>query len=156
VLSHRSRESTDCTDLTGLHRKTDRREASSQPDGPGRPSSDGLTYKVIGCAQQVHRELGPGFPEAVYKRALCYELARQGVPFTSEKEFEVCYHGANCGSFRVDLFVDARLVVELKAVEALCDQHNAQTLAYLKAAGAKFALLMNFGQTSLAVKRFAN
>jgi len=83
-------------------------------------------------------------------------LAKQGVAFASEKEFEVGYDGSNCGSFRVDLFVDDRPVVELKAVEALCDQHKAQTLAYLKASGAKLALLLNFGAQSMTVKRLAN
>ncbi|MFW6065565.1 MAG: GxxExxY protein [Planctomycetota bacterium] len=142
--------------MDGLHRQDDSKGKTQQRDGRSQAARDGLTYAVIGCAQRVHAQLGPGFPETVYKRALCVELVKQQVPFVSEKEFEVCYDGANCGTFRVDLFVDDRLVVELKAADAICDQHKAQTLAYLKASGTKVGLLINFGQPSLKVKRFVN
>ncbi|MHC4715612.1 MAG: GxxExxY protein [Planctomycetota bacterium] len=113
-----------------------------------------LSYDVVGCAQRVHSALGPGFPEAVYQRALCRELVKARIPFESQPVFEVAYDGSVCGTFRVDVFVQEKIILELKAVEALCRQHEAQALAYLKASGAKVAILMNFGEASLKVKRF--
>lgn len=115
-----------------------------------------LAYAVVGCAQRVHSALGPGFPEVVYKRALGHELMSKRIPFETEAEFDVAYDGKFCGKFRVDVFVDQKIVLELKAVESLCDQNAAQVLAYLKATGCKLAILMNFGQTRLVAKRFVN
>ena len=112
-----------------------------------------LTYKIIGCAQCVHRELGPGFPEAVYHKALCLEMASEKVPFETEKGIAVSYHGTDCGKFRPDLLVDQKVVVELKALSALNGDHLAQTLSYLKAANLNVALLINFGRKSLETKR---
>jgi len=114
-----------------------------------------LSYEVVGCAQRVHAALGPGFPENVYQRALCHELAKARIPFESQARFEVAYDGAVCGEFRADVFVEERIILELQAVEAICQQHEAQTLAYLKASGASVAILMNFGEVSLRTKRFA-
>ena len=115
-----------------------------------------LTYAVIGCAQRVHRALGPGFPESVYQKAMGHELMKTGIPFHSQARFEVAYDGVLCGEFRVDLCVDEKVIVELKAAESLARQHEAQTLAYLKAADLRLALLVNFGEPSLKVRRFAN
>lgn len=112
-----------------------------------------LTYKVIGCAQRVHKTLGPGFPEAVYHRALCYELMAAGVSFQSEQKAEVHYDGELCGEFFLDLVVDGALILELKTLDSLNDQHLAQVLSYLKATGLTVALLLNFGARSLQVKR---
>ena len=113
-----------------------------------------LSYDVVGCAQRVHAALGPGFGEAVYQRAYEQELAANGIPFESQAGFQVEYNGQACGHFRVDLFIDAKIVVELKATEFVTRQHEAQTLAYLKASGARLAMLMNFGEASLAVRRY--
>lgn len=115
-----------------------------------------LSYAVIGCAQRVHAALGSGSPESAYQRASALELMKSNVPFQSQAELEVCYDDAVCGRFRVDILVQGRMVPELKAAEKLCKVHEAQILAYLKASGIPVGLLMNFGQPSLAVKRFAN
>jgi len=115
-----------------------------------------LSYAIVGCAQRVHTELGPGFPEAVYRKALCRELAETRIPFQAEAQFEVAYKRLTCGQFKVDVFVDGKIILELKAVDALCQDHEAQLLAYLKASGAKLGMLLNFGQTRLKVKRLAN
>jgi GxxExxY protein len=121
--------------------------------------SDGLhaklSYDVIGCAQRVHRALGPGFPEAVYHKALATELVRRKVPFQDEQKAEVFYEGMLCGEFRMDIVVDDKLVLELKALDALNDSHLAQALSYLKATGLHVALLLNFGRPSLEVRRVA-
>ena len=112
-----------------------------------------LTSKVIGCAFKVHATLGPGFPENVYQRALCQELLKARIPFEPEKGYDVWYEGALCGQFRVDLLVDGKVILELKALDGLCDEHMAQALTYLKASGLDLALLLNFGRKSLEVKR---
>ena len=112
-----------------------------------------LSFKIIGCAQNVHRALGPGYPEGVYQKALCYELMDAGLPFESEKLAEVVYAGRLCGEFRMDIVVDDRVIVELKALESLADVHTSQAISYLKATGLHLALLLNFGSRSLTVKR---
>jgi len=112
-----------------------------------------LTYAIIGCCQRVHSALGPGFPESVYHKALCHELMLAKMPFESEKAFEVHYREACCGLFRVDLVVDERVVVEIKALNRLNGDHMSQVLSYLKASGLHVGLLVNFGQRSLETKR---
>ena len=114
-----------------------------------------LSYKIVGCAQEVHRTLGPGFPEGVYHKALCYELMDAGLPFESERAAEVFYEGKLCGQFRMDILVNSMIVVELKALARLTDEHTAQALSYLKATGLRLAILVNFGAGSLETKRVA-
>jgi GxxExxY protein len=115
-----------------------------------------LSYAVIGCAQRVHGKLGPGLPESVYSRALSHEFSRQQIPHQCEVPFEVVYEEQPVGQFRVDALVGERIVLELKAVDRLCDQHEAQVITYLKASGKRLGLLINFGQRRLLVRRFAN
>ena len=112
-----------------------------------------LTYQIIGCAQRVHRELGPGFPGSVYHKALCLDLVAENIPFETEKTVEVYYRKACCGEFRLDLLIHKTVVVELKAVSQLNEEHLAQPLSYLKATGLDVALLINFGRKSLETKR---
>ena len=112
-----------------------------------------LTHRIIGAAQKVHRVLGPGFPERVYHQALCRELELERIPFESEKAYHVTYEQAVCGQFRIDAVVEGEVVVELKALSDLTNDHLAQALTYLKAARLRVALLLNFGRKSLEVKR---
>ena len=112
-----------------------------------------LSYRIVGCAQRVHRELGPGFPEAVYHKALAHELVQAKIPFDIEKDIEVPYQGVICGQFRLDLLVDNCIVLELKALSALSDDHLAQAISYLKATGLRLAILINFGRKSLETRR---
>jgi len=114
-----------------------------------------LTYRIIGCAQAVHRALGPGFPEAIYHKALAHELARARIPFDSEWPVQVCYDGIICGKFRVDLVVNGKVIVELKALAGLTAEHLAQAISYLKATNLRLALLINFGRKNLEVRRVA-
>ena len=129
----------------------------SNPDGRRRKRllHEDLSYRIIGCAQKVHGVLGPGFPESVYHQALAAELARNRIPFENEKAIEVFYENILCGEFRLDMVVDSRVVVELKALGALNSEHMAQAISYLKATGLDLCLLLNFGQRSLQVKRVA-
>jgi len=112
-----------------------------------------LSFDVVGCAQRVHAVLGPGFPERVYQKALCHELCKARIPFQGEQLVQVFYDGVLCGDFRMDLVVADSIVLELKALDRLTDEHVAQALSYLKATGLRLAMLLNFGTRSLEVRR---
>ena len=105
---------------------------------------DALTARVIWCIIQVHQKLGPGFLETVYRRALLIELERQRLAFETEKEITVFYDEHDVGRHRLDLLVEGRLILEMKAVESLAKAHYAQTRAYMKSANVQRALLVNF------------
>ncbi len=104
-----------------------------------------ISEKIIGCAIQVHRELGPGLLESSYETALEYELVQIGLFVERQKPLPLIYKDVrlDCG-YRVDLLVEKKVVVELKVVEALNDLFLAQTLTYLKLTNCKLGLLMNF------------
>jgi GxxExxY protein len=112
-----------------------------------------LSGRVIGCAMQVHCELGPGFLEIVYRNALCVELARSGIKYSTEEPISVSYKGTTVGSFCADILVEGSLILELKAVERLVPAHGVQLVNYLKATGLEIGLLLNFGSRSLEFKR---
>ena len=113
-----------------------------------------LTHEIIGAAQKVHRTLGPGFAESTYHKALAREFVLRKTPFEIEKEFTVQYENADCGTYRTDIVVDGKVIVELKATSGLCNEHKAQTVSYLKASNLPIAVLMNFGTQSLEVRRY--
>ena len=110
---------------------------------------DQLAHRVIGAAIEVHRVLGPGLLESVYEEALCVELAQRGMGFTRQVPVGVDYKGRRVGEARLDLVVDNRVVVELKAVETIAPIHLAQVLSYLKATELRLALLITFNVTVL-------
>ncbi len=110
---------------------------------------DDLAHRVIGAAIAVHRELGLGFLESVYERALCIEFGRQGIRYVRQAVFEVGYGGEVVGELRLDLLVDGRLIVELKAVETSANVHRLVVKSYLKATGKQLALLINFNVPAL-------
>ena len=118
---------------------------------------DDLSNRVIGCAIQVHRELGPGLLESTYEQCLAHELIQLRIPFKIQHPIPVAYKNINldCG-YRVDLFVDDRLIVELKSVEQLLKIHEAQVLTYMKLANVRIGLLVNFNVQMLkkGIKRF--
>jgi GxxExxY protein len=96
------------------------------------PESE-LTGKIIGCAMEVHRIFGNSFQEVIYQRALAIEMANQGISFSREHEMDILYKGEHIGQRRVDFFVEAKIMVELKAVVQLEDVHLAQAINYLEA-----------------------
>ena len=106
---------------------------------------DELSKRVIGCAIEVHRNLGPGLLESTYEQCLAHELKCAGIPFMVQHPLPVNYSGVklDCG-YRVDLFIDNKIIVELKSVEKLLPIHQAQLLTYMKLAEIKIGLLMNF------------
>lgn len=103
-----------------------------------------LAEKVIGAAIEVHRELGAGFHETTYHRALMVELEISGIPFTSETPVSLVYKGRAIGEGRIDLYIDNQLIVELKAAAANPKQYRKQVLSYLKATGMRLGLVINF------------
>ena len=106
---------------------------------------DPLSNRVLGCALEVHKALGPGLLESAYESALAYELSTAGLMAQRQVDAPVVYKKAklDCG-FRIDLLVEKQLVVELKSVESLLPLHEAQLLTYLKLTGCKVGLLINF------------
>jgi GxxExxY protein len=98
----------------------------------------------------VHTELGPGLLESVYEEALCEELERRGIPFKRQQSAPLFYKGKQLQqTYRIDLVVDDRLIVEVKAVEALLPVHAAQVITYLRITGVEAGLLVNFNTVSL-------
>lgn len=115
-----------------------------------------ITAKVIGCAMEVHRRLGNGFQEVLYQRALAIEMNLAGLSFSREHEMPVYYREEQIGTRRVDFLVEGVASVELKATTKLEDVHLAQAINYLEAYNLEVGLLINFGETSLNVKRVSN
>ena len=112
------------------------------------------SYRIIGAAMRVHRELGCGFVELVYQEAFEVELTDRGIPFCREAQIVVNYKGKPLKkAFIADFLCFDKIVVELKAVSCLEGIHEAQLFNYLKATGFKLGLLINFGLTSLDYKR---
>ena len=115
-----------------------------------------LSYRVMEAVFEVHNELGPGFLESLYEEALALELTARGIPFARQQVVTVCYKGRPIGSHRLDLVVDDRILLELKAVSALTDAFKAQTLSYLKATGLKLGILINFGTSRVEYVRIVH
>ena len=118
---------------------------------------DELSNRVIGCAIEVHRELGPGLLESTYEQCLAHELKLNGIRFKVQHPLPVKYKGMrlDCG-YRVDVLVEDKLIIELKSVEQIKAIHEAQLLTYMRLAGVKIGFLMNFNVTTLksGIKRF--
>jgi GxxExxY protein len=118
-----------------------------------------FTQKVIGCAMRVHSGLGPGLLESAYRECLFFELIKTGFFAEKERPMPLVYADVklDCG-YRVDIMVERRLILEVKAVEGLNDVHFAQLLTYLKLADCKLGLLMNFNVLHLrdGIKRVVN
>ena len=114
---------------------------------------DALTGTVIGCAMDVHRELGPGYLEKVYENALTIALSDAGIGVAQQVAVPAQFRGRVVGDFVADLLVEGNLIVELKAVSNLLPVHETQLVSYLKATGFDVGLLINFGAGSLQVKR---
>ncbi len=118
-----------------------------------------ITQAIIGAAMDVHRELGPGLLESAYEACLAYELIQRGFKVERQKELPVKYRNVtlDCG-YRMDLLVQDKVVVEVKAIESLHPVHKAQLLSYLRLSGHKVGLLINFNVTVLktGIQRVVN
>jgi len=113
-----------------------------------------LTYKVIGCAMVVHRELGYGFLEKVYENAMMVQLRKEGIEAKQQQGVSVQFSGEIVGEYFADILIENKIIIELKAVDSLIERHFAQVLNYLKATDIKVGLLLNFGPQGLQHKRF--
>lgn len=119
--------------------------------------TDQRTYKIIGCAMEVHKELGCGFLEAVYQEALGREFADQGIPFKSQPVIQIAYKGKPLDkTYQPDFVCYEEIIIEIKAISSLSGVEEAQLFNYLKATGLKVGLLLNFGAKSLEHKRFVS
>ena len=122
-------------------------------------NTDSLTYKIIGCAMEVYKQLGPGLLESVYEQALIHELTLNYIPVESQVEIKVNYKGINItDNLRLDLLVDDSVIVELKSVEELKPIHHKQLLTYLRLMNKKVGLLINFNTDNLmdGIRRIVN
>lgn len=115
-----------------------------------------LTHKVIGCAMEVHRVLGPGFQEYIYQRALAIEIKNAGMKFEEEFEIPIFYKGDKIGLRRVDFLIESKVTIEIKARSELDNTHLAQAINYIEASNIETGLLINFGASSLQFKRIHN
>ena len=117
---------------------------------------DKLTERIIGCAIEVHRQLGPGLLESIYESALCVELEFEKIQFQRQVALPIEYQGRPLGEHRLDLIVEEKVVVELKSVERFDPVFEAQLLTYLKLAKLRVGLLIKFNSRLLpdGVKRF--
>ena len=112
-----------------------------------------ITDSIIAAAIAVHRELGPGFLETIYEQALAVEFAIHGIAFVRQKSIPLFYRDHQIGEHRIDFLVENKIVIELKAIEALEKVHFAIVRSYLKAAGLSDGLILNFSSMPLTVKR---
>ena len=113
-----------------------------------------LTETIIGCAYQVHNALGQGFLEKVYENALRMELTRRGLRVKQQEPIKVLYGGQVVGEYFADLWVEDRVIVELKAIQLLTKEHEIQLVNYLNATGVDNGLLLNFGASVQARRKF--
>jgi len=115
-----------------------------------------LTHKIIGCAMEVHNQLGNGFQEVIYQRSLAIEFGLQNIAFEREMEMELLYKNEHVGTRRVDFFVEGMVMVEIKAIENLEAVHKAQAINYCEAYNIADGLLINFGAERLQYHRVFN
>ncbi len=116
---------------------------------------DPLTEKIIACCFKVHSELGPGFNEKIYHNALIVALKEDGIIHQTEKECVVYFQEKKIGSLRLDVIVEGKVIVEIKALTSnLPDVFRYQLLSYLKVSNLRIGLLVNFGNKSCQIKRF--
>lgn len=115
---------------------------------------DPITEKIIACAFKVHSELGPGFNEKIYHNALKFAFEEEDLKYETEKQYKVFYRKKQAGTLKVDLIIEDKIIVEVKAVTGSMPKlFEAQVLSYLKITGHNVGLLINFGNKSCQVRR---
>lgn len=118
-------------------------------------TDDSLTEKIIGCCFRIHSELGPGFNERIYSNALKLAFEEKGLQYAVEKDYQVKFKDKKVGSLRLDLVVENKVVLEVKAVTGnIPDVFGHQILSYLKVSRLPVGLLVNFNNKSCQIKRF--
>lgn len=112
-----------------------------------------ITHKIIGCAYKVFNQLGFGFLESIYQKAMAIELSKIDLYYETEKPLKVFYDNQIVGDFYIDLFIENELIVELKSVKNISEAHEVQLVNYLNGLRKEIGLLINFGPTGVEVKR---
>ena len=112
-----------------------------------------LTHRIIGCAYQVYNQLGFGFLESVYRKAMILELAKNGLRSEEEKPLKVYYDNQVVGDFYADLFIEDEIIVELKSIQNIIKEHEVQLVNYLNVLKKEVGLLINFGPSGVEIKR---
>ena len=115
-----------------------------------------LSYRLMEAVYEVHNQLGPGLTEEIYERALIIKFKTKEISFEQQKVIHVNYKGEKVGTYRLDLVVDDKIILELKAVQALSDLYKQQLLSYLKACNLHLGILINFGTKQVQYTRIAN
>lgn len=113
-----------------------------------------MTESILGACFEVMNELGAGFLESVYEKALLIVLRKRGLVARSQVPISVMFQGEKVGEFFADILVEGKIIIELKAAKAIAPEHQAQLINYLKATGIEVGLLVNFGPTKLEYRRF--
>ena len=116
------------------------------------PHSD-ITQRIIGCAIDVHKDLGPGFKESAYENALLVEFDKKELQYERQKPVTISYRGSKVGFYRIDLLVEEKIIVELKTVKSINIEDRRRLLSYLKATGKKVGLIINFAKPVIEIKR---
>lgn len=130
-----------------------------EENNESRNKLDAITYKIIGLAIEVHKQLGPGLLESAYQECLYYEIVNSGLIVEKQKTLPIIYKDIKLDhGYRIDLLIENTIVIELKTVEAFTDVHFAQILTYLKLGNYPLGLLINFDSKILKnnIKRFIN
>lgn len=115
-----------------------------------------LSNQIIGVAIKVHKNLGPGFVEKVYERALLYEFEKEGIKFVTQVPVKIKYENIDIGGQRVDIIVEDEIILELKSMSTICDAHKSQLVSYLKVTDKRLGLILNFAKSKLEIKRIVN
>lgn len=126
-----------------------RRDAETQRRREPADELNELAERVLGAAIEVHKHLGPGFPESVYENALCAELELRDMPFERQVPIDVYYKDRHMGRGKIDIWVDRQIVLELKTVETVLPKHKAQGKAYLAATKNELAYVLNFNEATM-------
>ena len=111
-----------------------------------------LTHRIIGIAIEVHKKLGPGFQEKIYQEALLKEFEKSRIEFEKQKVVRVDYDGQSLGNQRIDLLVDDKVILEIKACTKIIPIYRDQLISYLKTTDKKLGLILNFGRRRLEIK----
>lgn len=112
-----------------------------------------LTYKIIGCLYEVHKELGAVHKEIIYHKALAIEFKNRSIPFTEEKSIDVKYKGKKIGLYRPDFIIGDKVILEIKVAPAITKAMQDQVYYYAKGTKYKLVLLVNFGTSKVGIKR---
>jgi len=115
-----------------------------------------LTGKIIGLAIKVHKNIGPGFAEKIYEKALVQEFRKENINFLNQEGITIHYNNVELGKQRMDFLVEDEIVLEIKCASRIIKLFESQLISYLKATGKRVGLILNFGRKKLEIKRFVN